>query len=68
MHIVLGLVVAFVIVALYARRRRTTRACRWRADRSRDTGGRRMYRCAACGAEALVDGDGPPDWCALPKD
>ncbi len=69
MHILLGLLVAFVLVALYARRNRATRRCRWRADRSGDKGALRKYRCAACGAEAFSATGGPPRDCKshLPK-
>jgi len=63
MHIVLGLIVAFVLVALVARRRKTSRNCRWRAERSGDKGRLRKYTCAACGAEAFTASSGPPNLC-----
>jgi len=63
MHIVIGLIVAFVIVAIFARRNKLTRKCRWRADRTGDRGELRKYRCAACGAEAFTATDGPPRDC-----
>ncbi len=63
MHIVVGLIVAFVIVALVARSRKTTRHCRWRADRSGDKGNLRKYICSACGAEAFTASSGPPETC-----
>ncbi len=46
MHIVIGLVIAFIIVAIVARRNRDTRRCRWRADRTGDRGALRKYKCA----------------------
>lgn len=69
MHIVIGLIVAFVVVALFARSNKHTRRCRWRQDRSGDRGSLRKYRCAACGAEAFTAAKGPPRDCKsdLPK-
>jgi hypothetical protein len=65
MHIVLGLIVAFFIVALYARRKKATRHCRWREDRSEDGAGlSRLYRCAACGATEVTNTGRPPQRCA----
>ena len=64
---VLGLLLAFGLVALVALRRRTTRNCRWRADRTGDTEGKHYYRCAACGAEAWQKDDLPPNFCGAPK-
>lgn len=63
MHIVIGLIIAFVVVALYARRNRAVRSCRWREDRSGDRGSLRKYTCATCGAEAFTATDGPPRNC-----
>ncbi len=63
MHVVIGLIAAFVIVALVARRRKTTRNCRWRADKKGDKGSLRKYRCAACGGEAFTAKNGPPNKC-----
>lgn len=63
MHIALGLLIAFLIVALYARRRGTTRACRWRADRTGDRDGMHRYICAACGHEAFTKDGRPPRIC-----
>ncbi|MGZ2258960.1 hypothetical protein [Roseobacter sp. A03A-229] len=69
MHIVIGLIIAFIVVALFARRNRNTRRCRWREDRTGDRGSLRKYKCAACGAEAFTATKGPPDTCKakLPK-
>lgn len=63
MHIILGLIIAFVIVALFARRNKNTRRCRWREDRTGDRGSLRKYKCAACGAEAFTAQKGPPRDC-----
>ncbi|WP_299403479.1 hypothetical protein [uncultured Roseobacter sp.] len=63
MHIVIGLIVAFIVVALYARRNRATRRCRWREDRTGDRGNLRKYKCATCGAEAYTAQKGPPRDC-----
>ena len=66
MHILLGLLIAFVIVVLLTRSRRETRACRWREDRSGNRGSLRKYQCMACGAEVYTAKDGPPDTCRDP--
>lgn len=63
MLVVLGLIIAFILVAISARRNRGRRDCRWRADRSGDRGELRKYRCAACGAEAFTATTGPPEKC-----
>lgn len=63
MHIVIGLLIAFLCVVFYAWRYGETRACRWRADRARDSDGQHFYRCAQCGAESLSPKDRPPDKC-----
>ena len=62
MLIVIALIVAFVLVAIFSNRR--TRNCRWRADRRADSDGRRAWRCAACGARAFTTDDKPPQDCA----
>lgn len=63
MHIIIGLLIAFVIVAFFARRNRATRNCRWREDHSGDRGGLRKYKCAACGAETFTSAKTPPREC-----
>jgi hypothetical protein len=63
MHIVIGLLIAFVVVAIVARRNRATRKCRWREDRAGNRGALRKYRCAACGAEAFTSTPGAPKDC-----
>lgn len=63
MLMVVGLIIAFILVAIYASRNRDRRNCRWREDRSGDRGELRKYRCAACGAEAFTATKGPPDRC-----
>ena len=63
MLVVVGLIIAFILVAIYARRHRGRRDCRWRAERSGDKGDLRKYRCAACGAEAFSTTKGPPEKC-----
>lgn len=69
MHIVLGLIIALVIVAIFARRNRTTRNCRWRADKTGDKGNLSKYRCVTCGATGFSATGGPPRDCksTLPK-
>jgi hypothetical protein len=63
MHIVIGLILAFVIVAFYAMRSRGVRNCRWRADRNGDRDGQHRFICAACGHEAFTTDDRPPRFC-----
>jgi len=63
MHLVIGLIIAFVVVAIYARKNRATRACRWRADRTGDLGTLHKYKCMACGAETFTETDSPPTIC-----
>ena len=66
MHILLGLLVVFVILVLFARTRAQTRACRWRADRTGDRGNLSKFRCAACGAEAFTATGAAPEICKNP--
>ncbi|MFU8881402.1 MAG: hypothetical protein ACNA7Q_03470 [Rhodobacterales bacterium] len=61
MLVIVGLFVAFVLVAIFAQR--GTRGCRWRMDKRRDRDGLRYFRCAACGAEALVTKGKTPQDC-----
>ena len=61
MLIVAGLLIAFVLVVLFANRE--TRACRWREDRSRLKGGMVLHRCAVCGAERFAPRGKPPKAC-----
>ena len=63
MHVVLALVVILTVMVLIARTRKTTRSCRWRAQKSGDRGSLRKYRCASCGAEAFTSLKGPPNQC-----
>ncbi|QYX56660.1 hypothetical protein K1T73_16745 [Roseovarius sp. SCSIO 43702] len=59
MIIVAGLVIAFVLMLIFARR--DMRYCRWRKDR--DAG---EWRCAYCGA--VSEGLDPPERCLRPRD
>lgn len=67
MHILLGLLIAFVIVVIMTRSRRATRACRWREERSGNRGSLRKYQCMACGAEVYCAAKGDPDMCRDPN-
>jgi hypothetical protein len=64
MVVVVGLIIAFVLVAIFARR--GMRMCRWRMDKTQDRDGLRFFRCAACGAEDWTDG-APPRHCLRPR-
>ena len=58
MIVVVGLIIAFVLVAIHARRE--TRVCRWREHREGGGDRRTRWRCAACGAEIVTaDGKAP---------
>ena len=58
MIVVVGLIIAFVLVAIYSRRE--TRVCRWREHRESGCDLRTRWRCAACGAEVVTpDGKAP---------
>jgi len=63
MHIILGLLLAFALIALYHLTTRTSRRCRWRADRSKDRDGQHYHYCAACGAEQMTDTPNAPRFC-----
>ncbi|MGR3323104.1 MAG: hypothetical protein ACU0DK_14370 [Pseudooceanicola sp.] len=61
----IAIIVTFVLIAIYARPE--MRACRWRADRSRDSAGGTFWRCAACGAETVTEDGKPPRQCLRPR-
>lgn len=65
MFIPIGLIVAFILIAVFARRE--MRLCRWRMDRTQDRDGMQFYRCAACGAEVLVPQGKTPQDCRDPR-
>ena len=65
MHIVIGLLIAFLIVLYFVWRNQETRGCRWRADHTGDRDGQFKYRCMACGAEGFSKDDKPPRTCVL---
>ena len=64
MLVVVGLIVAFVLVAIYARRE--TRGCRWREYRAGGCDLRRRWHCVACGAEVFTSDAAPPKVCHAP--
>ncbi|SHH30768.1 hypothetical protein [Cognatishimia maritima] len=64
MHIVIGLILVLVIMALLSNRK--TRGCRWRMDRSQNRDGRTYFKCMACGAEAFTLNGQPPKGCEKP--
>ncbi|MDO5756128.1 MAG: hypothetical protein Q4P24_01240 [Rhodobacterales bacterium] len=61
MLIVAGLVVAFVLVLIFADRK--TRNCRWREDRTKDNAEGRAFICMACGARTHTASGKPPRRC-----
>lgn len=61
MHIVIGLMIAFIVIALLSNRK--TRSCRWRMDRSQNRGGETYFKCMACGAEVFSADGKPPKLC-----
>ena len=62
MPLLIALIIAVVVVAIYARRTAATRACRWREDRDGSKGALIKYNCVHCGAEAYRS-TGKPDRC-----
>ncbi|THH36016.1 hypothetical protein E4Z66_13195 [Aliishimia ponticola] len=65
MPFIIGLLIVFVVLIVVASRRKTTRTCRWRAEKSGDRGALRKYRCASCGQEAFTAQPGPPNKCLV---
>ncbi len=61
MLVIVGLFVAFVVVAIFAKQ--GTRGCRWRRDKTRDRDGLHFFRCAACAEEALASRGKTPQTC-----
>lgn len=61
MIFVLGAVIVFAVMLVL--HRPGTRACRWRADKTRDRGTMTAWRCAACGAEGFTGTGQPPKDC-----
>ncbi|WP_116598331.1 hypothetical protein [Primorskyibacter marinus] len=63
MVIVLGLIVAFILVALFSNR--ATRGCRWREYPGEDHS---VWRCAFCGEQTTGPRGKPPKLCLRPRD
>ncbi|THD76321.1 hypothetical protein E7681_00320 [Thalassobius vesicularis] len=61
MHILIGLIVAFLLVLLLTNRK--TRNCRWRANRRADTDGRAAWHCVTCGAQSFTTDGKAPQTC-----
>jgi hypothetical protein len=61
MHIIIGLLIVFLVMALL--RNRKTRYCRWRRDKSGDKGNLQKYHCVTCGYEAYTAQKGEPKTC-----
>ncbi|MGH1464342.1 MAG: hypothetical protein ACRBBQ_03185 [Cognatishimia sp.] len=61
MHILIGLILAFVLVAVFSNRK--TRYCRWRMDKRRDQDGQRFYLCTYCGQSGFTENGKPPKLC-----
>ncbi|NDI06463.1 MAG: hypothetical protein EBY58_09395 [Rhodobacteraceae bacterium] len=57
----MGLILAFVLLAIFRNRR--TRICRWRRDRSGDNHAGFMFKCMMCGAETRMLRETPPNFC-----
>ncbi len=65
MIVVVGLLVAFILVLLFARR--DMRGCRWRRRGPAQADGKVQWRCAACGAQLLTADGKPPLHCELER-
>lgn len=57
MFIILGLIIAFVLIAVFSNR--ATRLCRWRERRGDHT----VWLCAYCGKQTDGDPGRPPQMC-----
>ncbi|MET4102875.1 hypothetical protein ABIE58_002311 [Roseovarius sp. MBR-78] len=65
MIVVVGLIVAFILVAVFSNR--ATRGCRWREYRVGGCDLRVRWHCVACGAEVFTSGGGAPTVCHDPS-
>lgn len=63
MIIVIGLVIAFVLVLLFARQ--DMRHCRWRKTGEPTPDGKTPFRCMACGAPGFTSDGNPPKDCKI---
>jgi len=61
MHILIGLILTFILLALF--RNRGTRRCRWRRDRSADNQTGFMFKYMMCGAQTYARTQTPLDFC-----
>ncbi|MHA7875921.1 hypothetical protein [Roseivivax sp.] len=64
MVIVVGLILAFVLIAIFANRE--TRSCRWREYRQSE--GESLWRCVQCGAATEGQSGKPPQICLKSDD
>lgn len=64
MHILIGLLLAFVLIAIFSNRK--TRGCRWRLDRARNENGQQFHICMACGAQCFTKDSTAPKTCLRP--
>lgn len=64
MIFIVGLIVAFVLIAIFSNRE--TRQCRWREYRVSGCDLRTRWRCVACGAEVMGEPGQPPRTCQRP--
>ena len=61
MLILVGLILALVLIAIFSNR--ATRQCRWRERRDGDDS---LFRCVHCGAETRAARGQPPKTCLRP--
>lgn len=61
---IVGLVAAFILVAVFSNR--ATRQCRWRARRGSGGDKTHEFKCMACGAETVTRDGKPPRTCLRP--
>jgi hypothetical protein len=64
MIVVIGLIIAFVLVAIFSNR--ATRQCRWRRNAALDQDGI-YWHCLQCGASVMTDTKETPKLCHDPK-
>jgi hypothetical protein len=65
MHIILGLALGIVFVAILSKRE--MRNCRWRRNSRRDRSGEIYWMCAYCGAELFQKSEQLPKTCERSK-
>ena len=64
---ILLLIAVFVWMAVTFRSRMQVRDCRWRENRTKDTGAGKYFLCTNCGTETWTADRKPPKVCVRPE-